>query len=163
MSMSFRIFGSVDALPSPDELVETLAEHDFDLTVENEEGDEEDEEWVELMVYESSIDGPIRLFRYTDSDQLSGDMGDLMDTLAEEEESEEAQQVLGILENCTVGYGIDLSDEIEEDDNALLLCSLLAQLIAQKCDGIYSVDDQAYFNETGDLMYAMAEEEEEEE
>ena len=164
MSMMFRIFGSVDAPPSADELLETLGEKDFDLTLENEEEDEDEEEsWAELMVYESSMDGAIRLFRYTEGEQLSDDLSSLMDGLADREDAEQAGQILGLLENSTVGYGIDLPDELEGDDNAILLCSLLAQMLAQKCDGIYCVDDEYYFTETGDLMLATVEEDEEEE
>lgn len=160
MGMNFRIYGSVESIPSMDEIIETLEESDFEITLENE--DEDEDEWTQLMVYESSMAGPITLFRFVEGDDLPEAIEELMEAISENPDSDEGNQLLGILENCTIGYGVDLSDELVEDDNAIVLSQLLAQYLAQKCDGIYVVDEAGFFNETGDLIYeALVEEEEE--
>jgi hypothetical protein len=154
--MLFRIFGSVDSIPAMDDLIECLEEGEFEVTFESE--DEDEENWSEIQIYEASLDGPVVLFRMVDGDALGEELSDAIDALTEDE-SEEALNVRGALESASIGYGIDLPDDLTEDDNALVLCQVLAQFMAQRCDGIYSVDGEAWFNEAGELILEYASEE----
>lgn len=159
--MQFRIYGSLESTPSAEEITESLEESEFDVTIEAEEGDGGDEAWTSLLVYETSLEEPIPVFRYADDDDLEQDLAELTELLEDEENSKEKNAVLRQVGNSGVGYGVDLPDDLIEDDNAIVMCSLLAQFLAQKCSGFYTVDSGAFFSESGDLMYAMAVEEEE--
>lgn len=157
--MVFRIFGSVDSLPTMDEIIEMFDEAEFEVTLESESGeDDEDEIWSELLVYESSLDGPISLFRYEDPDDFAEALESATEPL-EGQESEDAESVLAFLKGCPYGFGIDLPDEMADDENALVMCSVLAQYLAQRCDGLYLVDSDAWFNEAGEMVLEFAEEE----
>ena len=144
-------------MPSREELQEALEESDFEVTLEGEEDDEETA-WIDLEVYESSLDGPIALSRITDADMLEEEAAEYVEVLTEQNPSEEAKFLLNVFENCSIGFSIELPEEVAEDDNALMLCMVLAQTLAEKCDGIYSVDNEGLFDETGELIFELAEE-----
>jgi hypothetical protein len=142
-----------------DEIIEMFEDAEFDVTLETEtEEDDEDVAWSELLVYESSLDGPISLFRYEEPEDYAEALEAAMAPL-EGQESEDAEGVRAFLESCSYGFGIDLPDEFADEENALVMCSVLAQFLAQRCDGLYLVDTDAWFNEAGEMVLEFAEEE----
>lgn len=158
MPMVFRVFGSVDSVPTMDEIIEMFDEAEFEVTLETENEEDDEDVWSDLLVYESSLDGPINLFRIEDEDAFAETVEQALEPL-EGQEADDAEAVRSVLESCTVAYGIDLQDEFADDENALVMCSVLAQFLAQRCDGLYLVDSEAWFNEAGEMVLEFAEEE----
>jgi hypothetical protein len=158
MSLMIRVYGTVEAFPTMDELIEQLEEGEFEVTLETEEDDDDEDNWTDLFVYESSLDEPVSIRRFEDPDTLKDEIQALKDTLSEYEESEEGSHLLNVLENCSVAFSVEAPEEIAEEDNALLLCTLLAQILAQRSDGLYSVDSEGFFNENGELIFELASE-----
>lgn len=159
MAFSIRIYGTVDSFPSMDELIEILEESDFEVTLETEDEEGDEENWTELLIFESSLDGPISVYRLVEPDILTAEVDKLKETLGEYEESPEGNLLLNVFENCAIGFGIEAPEEIANDDNTLLLSSLVAQILAQRTDGVYSVDSEGFFNENGELIFELASEE----
>lgn len=137
-----------------DDVLEALEESDFEATIESDDEDEDD--WTELMIFESCLDGPITLFRYLDTRELNQEVKNLVAMLASHRESDGGRHLLGTFDNCIMCFGIEVPEEMAEDDNALLLCLVLAQLLSQRCDGIYCVDDEGFFDDSGDLILELA-------
>lgn len=156
MGLSFRVYGTNEAIPNVDEIIEFLEESEFEVTIESD--DEEEEEWNELFVYEASLDEPVSLYRLTEEDGAEDEVETVLSHLTENGNGDEsAKELRHTIENCMVIYGVDVPDEAEDDDNALVLSSLIVQLLAQKCDGIYCVDGEGFFNDAGDLIYELVE------
>lgn len=154
MAISFRIYGTLEAIPTLDEVADYLEESDFEVTIECEEEDEDD--WEEIFVYEESLAEPARVFRTDDGDSIEEELEEVLKIIDRSNPSQEVKDLLHTLSNCVVVYGVELPDEAEEDENALILTSLVAQCLAQKVDGVYTVDAEGIFNDAGDLIYEMA-------
>lgn len=151
MALSYRIFGTIETIPSLEEIADYLEEGDFDVTIECEE--EDVEEWTELFIYEEALEGgPARLFRIEDSDAIEEELSVVLNMLGKNGDSAEFKELRHQLSNCVVVYGIELQDG-DEDDNALLLTCLAAQCLAQKADGVYTVDTDGIFSDDGELIY----------
>lgn len=168
MPITFRVYGTSDTCPPPDELIEALEELEFEVTIEDdsskEDSDEDSEEgeeahWTELEVYEESIDGALKVTRLTEEDDFSDEIEELLTALAQEKKTKETRQLTRVLQNCVSCYEIELADDLTEDDNALLLCSTLAQQLAQRCEGVYCLGEEGFFSEAGDFLLSLAEEE----
>ncbi len=69
--------------------------------------------------------------------------------------TDEARSLKEILNETIVTYSIDLDEEMVEDDNVMLVAMLTAQFLAQKCAGVYCVDSEGFFDETGELLYEV--------
>jgi len=157
MSLTISIYGSTDANLEIDELIEILEEAEFEVTVEEEEEREDDSDpWTDLLVFEASIDGPISLSRLDGSGEQEKEVAGLLSALREVKKCRETKYISNLLENLAIGFTIEVPEEMAEDDNALLLASLLAQILAQKSDGIYCVDGEGFFDESGDLILELA-------
>lgn len=154
MPLTIRIYATVDTCPSLEEIVDALEESEFEVTIETE--DEEDDEWNDAMIYESSLDGPITLTR-DDSGDYDEELEEYTKALGNGSGHEaEEGSLLHTLQNTVAIYGIEAPDEIGDEDNALLLCSIMAQILAQKTDGVYCVDGEGFFDETGELIFEVA-------
>jgi organic radical activating enzyme len=153
MALSISIYGVLFALPSIDELIETLEESEFEITMETEESEED---WEELLVFESSLEGPIDVIRYMERSEYAQDLSRIKDCLENQDDSKSRRQILESVENCAAAYRIDVPDEMEDDDNALLIAIILAQTFVQRIDGFYCVDGEGFFDESGDLILEVA-------
>lgn len=156
MSFSIRVYGTVDAVPSYEEILEALEENELEATAEV--GDDDDP-WAEMLVYVSDLDGPISIVCHSDQEPLREETKELIERFSTQDESEEAHRLVNAFESAVVAFTVEIPDEMAEDDTALLMTSLVAQILAQKTDGIYSVDAEGFFDETGELLFAPAEEE----
>jgi hypothetical protein len=157
MPLVFYVYGSVDSLPTLDEVIETIAEAEFDIEVETED-DDEDAEWQELEIFEDSIDGAIKVSRMLDKEDLGENLQVAIESL-EEDGSAEANKLAAILGECSLGFTVELADDLAEDDNALVLGKALANYLAERCDGVYSLDGDAWFDNTGELILEFITEE----
>ena len=157
MGLSFRVYGTLELTPTLDELIEILEEGEFDATIESDGEDEVD--WSEFLIFEASLDEPISLYCIDDEDGINDDLDHILSRLMHNGNQEDAKELIHILQNTVSIYGVDVPEEHEDDDNALLLCSLLVQYLAQKTDGIYCVDAEGFFNDSGDLIYEVVQEE----
>lgn len=154
MALRMTIYSTLDGYPSIDELLEALEEYEFDATIECEE--DEEEEWEDLYVFESSIEGAIEISR---SDQRNEIVSALNGTRTSVERfctNGSREQILQVFDNCVMIFEIEIPEELVNDDNALLLGSLLAQTLAARTDGIYCVDSEGYFDELGELLFERA-------
>lgn len=133
-----------------DEIVEFLEESDFDVTIECEE---DEEEWTEILIFEESLVEPIRVTRMEDEETVEEELNTLYDLLSPEENNPDYKDLFHTLSNCISVYGAELPDDCEEEDNALLLSNLVAQCFAQKVDGVYTVDDEGIFDDSGELLF----------
>lgn len=156
MGLSFRVFGTNDVIPAIDEITDLLEESEFDISVETEE-DEDEESWSSFLLFEGSVDEPINVFRIESSDAIDEELEKIRELISDEDK--DAKDLVHTLENCVVVFGIDLPDDIEDDDNALMVGSLVSQFLAQRTDGVYAVDSEGIFNDAGDLIYEMIQEE----
>lgn len=153
MGVSFRVYGTVDAFPSIDELIEVLEDSEFEVTIETE--DEDEDEWSDLLVFEPSIEGPVNAFRL-DGNEFDDEVEDLLDALKGCEPGQENSDLVRTLQNAVICFGVDLPDDLVDDDNALLVASLLAQQFAARCDGVYCVDGEGFFDDSGELILELA-------
>jgi hypothetical protein len=160
MAVSFKIYGTIDTTPNFDEITELLEESDFDITIEldGEDEDEDAEDWGELFIYEASLDEPISLYRISEEDDLEEELEHVLKHFGGNGHGDEIKDLRHTLDNCVVIYGVEVPEECEDDDTALVLASLIVQTMAQRCDGIYCVDGEGFFNDAGDLIYELAEE-----
>lgn len=158
MALAIRIYGTVDVFPSMDEIIEQLEESDFEVTLETEEDEEDEENWQRLYVYESSLDEPISIDRFDGSHPLREEIDALKETLQEYEQCAEGDYLQNTLDSCAIAFAVEAPEEIAEDDNALMLATLIAQIIAQRTDGVYCVDSEGFFNQNGDLIFELANE-----
>lgn len=161
MALCFHVFGTDDELPAPRELQEILEDSEFEVSFEMEEEDEDnEEEWFQLLVYESSLDEPVTVLLLED-DELREQVEELSALLKRLGELPEATEIRALLEAAVAGFRIEFPDGGEDDENALLLCNLIAQSLAQRTGGFFTVDNEAIFDETGELMLEFLEVEEE--
>ncbi len=154
MSLSIRVYGTIDQLPSIDELMELLEENEFEVAMETD--DEDGDDWEELHVFESSLDRPVSVLRILEPPVMTSEAEGLLKELTTQNGSEESHVLVETLQNCVNMFGIELSEEMAEDDTALLLSSLLAQIFALKTDGIYCVDNEGFFDDSGELVFELA-------
>jgi hypothetical protein len=47
MSLMIRVYGTVEAFPTMDELIEQLEEGEFEVTLETEEDDDDEDNWTD--------------------------------------------------------------------------------------------------------------------
>lgn len=153
MALSIKVYGNADSFPSIEEIIDFLEESEFEITIETEDDDEDD--WEELYVFESSLDCAIDVVRCDEDEEIEEEVKNLLESM-NGSTTEEAAVIRQTLENRAIVMGIELPEEAEDDDNALVMCSLLAQYLAQRCDGIYCVDGEGFFDETGELILELA-------
>ncbi len=150
MSLSIRVYGTIDAVPTIDELIDHLEERDFEITIETEDDDEED--WTELLIFESSVERPLDVTAYNDDNDFGQEYARIKETVKALGETSEIADIKKTISNCTIIVGIELPEEAVDDENALILCCLIGQFIAQKTEGFYCVDEEGFFDSAGDLI-----------
>lgn len=161
MALCFRVFGTDDELPPPRELQEILEESEFEVSFEMEEEDEDnEEEWFQLLVYESSLDEPVTVV-FLEPDELQEEIEELRSILCRMGDVPGSTEIRGQLEAALAGFRVEFPDGEEDDENALLLCHLIAQSLAQRTGGFFTVDNEAIFDEAGEMMLELLEVEEE--
>jgi hypothetical protein len=159
MALSFFVFGTDDEFPSSLELLDILEESDFEVSLEDDEDDEDhedDEDWTTLLIFEESLEEPITVKRLTDESEFDELAAQLAEAARSAGDGAAVKDLVDHFEAATIGFTVELHDANEDDDNALLLCALIAQTLAARCDGIYSAGGGAFFDETGELLLDLA-------
>lgn len=160
MALCFQIFGTDDELPTPREILDVLEESDFEVSIELEEEDEDNErEWTELLIYESSLEEPVTVY-ILGLDELDESIATLKQSLRQFNGSIDLKEINHQVDNIVVGFRIEYPNEDLDDENPLLMSHLIAQILTQKTSGFFTVDEEAIFDETGDLLLELAEVEE---
>src|SRR5690606_7793112 len=109
---------------SIEEIIDFLEESEFEITIETE--DDEEDNWEELYVFESSLDCAVDLVRCDEDEEIEEEVKNLLESM-NGSTTEEAAVIRQTLENRAIVLAIELPEEAEDDDNALVMCSLLAQ------------------------------------
>jgi hypothetical protein len=160
MAICFCVFGIDDELPPPREILEALEECDFDVSLETEEEDDEiEEEWFQLKIYETSLEEPIEV-TLLDNDELQERVDELRDQIGHCDDSEVVSRLSHQLGSAVIGFRVEYLDDASEDENALLMCNVIAQILSQKLSGFFTVDNAAIFDDTGELLMELVEYEE---
>lgn len=162
MAVLFRVYGTVETAPPEDELVDFLEDNGFeDITVETEEVEEDIEElegWTELLVFEPSLEEPVSIARLVDDDAFNQELESISGKLnGNGTAGEELKELRHTLDNCVMIYCVEIPEEYADHDDTLMLANMVAQFLAQKADGVYCVDQEGFFNDSGDLIYEVAE------
>jgi len=163
MAVTFRVYGTVESVPSDDDLIDFLEENNFeDLSIETEEVDSEDEDensgWAEWLIYEPNLDEPVAVTRIVEDEAFGAEIDRIVARLSTaSKDSDEVRELRHVIDNCVVVYAVELPEEYADNDEAMMLTSMVAQFLAQKSDGIYCVDEEGFFNDAGDLIYEAVE------
>ncbi len=160
MSVSFRIYSTVEGCPLLEDLIEALEELDFDIEVESELEEDEDGFWEDVLVWDSGLEEPVRVVRQTNGEEIGSEAGNLLGLLnLQSNHCSERVFLEEILKNCTGGFVVEIPESLAEEDNALLLGSQIAQFLSQRCDGFYVVDSEGVFDDNGEFLLELIEEE----
>ncbi len=160
MSISFRIYSTLEGCPLLDDLIEALEELDFEIEVESELEEDEDGMWDDVLVWESSLEEPVRVVRLTNLDEIGADTGKLLELLnLQSNHCSERVFLEGVLKSCVGGFIVEIPETMAEEDNALLLGSQVAQFLSSRCDGFYVVDSEGVFDDNGEFLLELIEEE----
>jgi hypothetical protein len=148
--MWFRVFGLVDSVPTPDELMDHLRESGIPATGQF-KGD--DPGWTSGEIA-CAPGGPILLERWlSKEDDLRGD---LMSWSAWLESTGEystegprlMERIFRTQQLITLRRPIDVSDEILLDR----LCEGVCRFLASRTDGLYQRDGEGFFTPDGTLL-----------
>lgn len=160
MALCFRVFGTDYEPPAPREILDALEESEFEVSLETEEENEDDEEeWFQLFLYETSLDEPVTIFVLED-DELEDELSELGKLIVNVNGDADLADLKHQVESTVLGFRIEYPTD-DDDENALLMCHLIAQVVAQKISGFFTVDREAIFDDSGELLVELAEVEEE--
>lgn len=160
MAISFRVYGTDYEPPAPSELLDALEESEFEVSLETEEEDEDnEEEWFQLFIYETSLDEPVTV-ALLEEDELSQEVGQLNKQVHSLNGSTDLHDLKHQIDGTIIGFRVEYPHD-DEDENALLMCHLIAQILSQKTSGFFTVDKEAIFDDSGELLAELMEVEDE--